>query len=180
LGPRAIFAGVAGPLRFQVIEGRMKIHWEFDPKFVHRGFMLIAKRRRNEGDWLPLALEAHQDSGSWIECFNYGESRSYLFTVKSTYRFFFGMFDEPADEVVCDQISFSVRKGRYLKEKKELIRDRRELLEELNGYMRAGRELKGTMSVLSEKSASPPPKTHPTDAPSAASCHKQTLPMGEN
>src|SRR5258708_3291736 len=69
-------------LRSHLIEGRVEIHWEFRPEFIHRGFIVTAKSRRNDGDWQTLAMEPFQDSGSWIECFNYGESRSYVFTVK--------------------------------------------------------------------------------------------------
>jgi hypothetical protein len=133
-------------LRSHLIEGRVEVHWEFNPEFIHRGFVLSAKCRRNDGDWQPLAMEPYQDSGSWIECFNYGESRSYLFAVKKSYQFFFGLFGEAADEIVYDQISFSVRKGKYLKEKKELIRDRRELLGEVKEYVRAEQEIRQLVS----------------------------------
>lgn len=145
-------------LRSQVIEGRVEIHWEYVPGFAHRGFILTAKCRRNAGDWQTLAMEPYQDSGSWIECFNYGESRSYLFTVKKTYRFFFGLFGEPGDEIVYDQISFSVRKGKYLKEKKELIQDRRELLVEVKEYARTEQEIRQMMRapVASKPSISKP------------------------
>lgn len=129
-------------LRVRVIEGRVEINWQFNPEYVHRGFFLTGKNRRNDGAWEPLAFEPHQDSGSWEECFNYGESRSYLFTVKKTYYFFFGILGEQGFDIVYDQISFAVRKGRYLKEKKEVFRDRREVLEEVKAYSKAASELR--------------------------------------
>ena len=143
-------------LRSRLIEGRVEIHWEYNAPFIHRGFVLTAKSRRNDGDWQPLALEPYQDSGSWIECFNYGESRSYLFTVKKAYRFFFGLFGEQPDEIVYDQISFSVRKGKFLKEKKELIQDRTALLSEVKEYVRAEQDIRKMMNVRPESTASLP------------------------
>src|SRR5581483_8433938 len=129
-------------LRSRVVEGRVEISWQFNPEYVHRGFILTGKCRRNDGGWEPLAFEPYEDSGSWHECFNYGESRSYLFTVKKTYRFFFGLFRDDQVEVVYDQISFSVRKGKYLKEKKELMHDRKELLLETKEYAKVVAELR--------------------------------------
>ncbi len=124
------FGRIIRRLRARVIGGRVEIKWQYHPEFIHRGFALTGKCRRNDGTWEPLAFEPHYDSGSWNECFNLGESRSYLFTVKKTYRFFFGLF--PGDEVdnVFDQISFSVRKGKYLKEVKEIAKDRNDLIAE--------------------------------------------------
>ena len=131
---REYSARVIERLRARVVEGRVEIHWRYRAEYVRKGFVLTGKSRRNDGDWQPLAFEPYEDSGSWIECFNYGESRSYLFTVKKKYWFFFGLFHEEPMEVVCDQISFSVRKGRYLKEKKELIRDRTDLVRAATDY----------------------------------------------
>lgn len=133
-------------LRSRVIEGRVEVHWEYQPEFVHRGFVLTAKCRRNDGDWQPLALEPYQDSGSWIECFNHGESRSYLFTVKKSYRFFFGLLGEAADEIVYDQISFSVRKGKFMKERAESLKDRNNVHEELIKYLKTGEEIRQIMN----------------------------------
>jgi hypothetical protein len=130
-------------LRSRLIEGRVEIHWQYNEEYIHRGFVLTGKSRRNDGPWEPLAFEPHQDSGSWIECFNYGESRSYLFTVKKRYYFFFGLFANDDIDIVYDQISFSVRKGKYLKEKKEVMRDRRELLGEVKEYAKLESELRG-------------------------------------
>lgn len=130
-------------LRSRLIEGRVEIHWQYNSEYIHRGFVLTGKSRRNDGPWEPLAFEPHEDSGSWIECFNYGESRSYLFTVKKKYHFFFGLFADDDIDIVYDQISFSVRKGKYLKEKKEVMRDRRELLSEVKEYAKLESELRG-------------------------------------
>jgi hypothetical protein len=127
-------ARVIERLRARVVEGRVEIHWKYRAEYVRKGFFLTGKSRQSGGDWRPLEIEPYEDSGSWIEDFNYGESRSYLFTVKKKYWFFFGLFNEEPMEVVCDQISFAVRKGRYLKEKKELIRDRTDLVRAATDY----------------------------------------------
>ncbi len=145
-------------LRSHLLEGRIEISWQFRKEYIHRGFILTGKVRRNDGSWEPLAFEAYQDSGLWEECFNYGESRSYLFTVKKKYHFFFGIFGDDDTEVVYDQISFSVRKGKYLKEKKELIRDRRELLSEVKEYAKLEAELRGMAKKLNGNSDSPRPQ----------------------
>ncbi len=129
-------------LRSKLIEGRVEIHWQFYPHYIHRGYVLTAKCRRNDSGWEHLALEGTEDSGSWVECFNYGESRSYVFTVKKTYHCFFGLISNDEVEVLYDQISFSMRKGRYLKERKELIRDRKELLSEVKDYVTLEAELR--------------------------------------
>jgi hypothetical protein len=155
---RTYSARVIKRLRTRLIEGRVEIHWEFHPGFIHRGFVLTAKCRRNDREWSVLALEPYQDSGSWIECFNYGESRSYLFVVKKAYRFFFGLFGEPADEIVYDQISFSVRKGKFLKEKAEVLRDRRNVIREAREYHREEQELREILS----------PKAKPVEAAKAS------------
>ncbi len=154
-----IYSGrVISRLRSHLIEGRVEIHWEYRPEYIHRGYILSAKCRRNDGDWQPLAMEPFQDSGSWIECFNYGETRSYLFTVTKIYWFFFGVFGEQHDQIVYDQISFSVRKGKYLKEKKELIRDRRELLVEVKEYVKAEQEIRQLTSHREHSKAALPEK----------------------
>jgi len=129
-------------LRARLTDGRAEVHWQFRPECVHRGFVLTAKCRRNGGGWEPLALEGCEDSGTWVECFNYGESRSYVFVVKKVYRFFFGLVANDEVEVLYDQISFSMRNGRYLKEKRELIRDRKELLQEVKDYALLESELR--------------------------------------
>ncbi len=129
-------------LRSRVIEGRIEIDWQFDRHYIHRGFALTGKCRRNDGNWAPLAFDPYEDSGSWHECFDYGESRSYLFAVKKSYRFFFGLFRDDHVEIVYDQISFSVRKGKALKEKRELIRDRKDLLLETRDYVKLVAELR--------------------------------------
>ncbi len=101
---------------------------------------------RNDRSWEPLAFEPHQDSGSWIECFNYGESRSYLFTIRKTYRFFFGLLADDEVEVVYDQISFSLRKGKFLKEKAELLRDRTQVMREAKEYTILEAEIRAMVS----------------------------------
>jgi hypothetical protein len=142
-------------LRARVIEGRVEVHWLFHPQFIQKGFELSGKCRRNDGSWEPLAFAPFQDSGSWIECFNYGESRSYLFSVAKKYRFFFGLVSEEPREIVYDQISFSVRKGKYLKERRELIRDRRELGLEVREYLKIERELKRSIASANAATRQP-------------------------
>ena len=147
-------------LRCHVLEGRVEIHWEYDPSFIHRGFILTAKCRRNDGDWQTLAMEPHQDSGYWIECMNVGESRSYLFTVKKAYRFFFGLFGEAADEIIYDQISFSARKGKFLKEMREVAQDRTALVNEAYEYGKAEDRVREMMNArLGTDSALPKKKS---------------------
>lgn len=137
------FSGrVVKRLRSRVIDGRIEIDWQFRKEYIHRGFLLTGKCRRNDGGWEPLAFEPYEDSGSWHECFNYGESRTYVFIVKKKYHMFWGLFGSDDVEIAYDQISFSVRKGKALKEKKELIRDRKELLMETRDYVRLVAELR--------------------------------------
>jgi len=40
---------VISRLRTHLIEGRVEIHWEYRRQFIHRGFVLTAKCRRNDG-----------------------------------------------------------------------------------------------------------------------------------
>lgn len=151
-------------LRTRVIEGRVEIHWQFHPQFIHKGFVLTGKCRSNQGPWEPLAFEPYQDSGSWIECFNLGESRSYVFTIKKTYRFFFGLVRDDEVEVVYDQISFSVRKGRYLKEKAELMHDRAQLLTEVKQYAQLENDIRAAMRGPREPRVAPPTTRSPVES----------------
>jgi hypothetical protein len=145
-------------LRARVIEGRVEIHWQFRSPYVHKGFVLSAKERRNSEAWEDLPFEPHQDSGSWIECFKHGDSRTFLFTVKKTYRFFFGLFGDDNVDVVYDQISFSLRKGRYLKEKAEHLRDRTAVLTEAKTYLALEGELRGFAGKTRQKPELPKPE----------------------
>lgn len=133
-------------MRTRVVEGRVEIHWQYHPEYIHKGFFLTGKCRRNDGAWEPLAFEPHQDSGAWSECLNLGESRSYLFTVKKVHRFFFGIFPNDEVETVCDQISFSVRKGKYLKEMSEVMRDKTQLANDTFDYTESVKRLRGVMT----------------------------------
>lgn len=142
-------------LRSHLIEGRVEIHWEYRRRFIHRGFILEAKCRRNDGEWQSLAMEPYQDSGSWIECFNFGESRSYVFTVRKDYYFFFGLLGETPVQVIYDQISFSVRKGKFLKEMKELARDKKELYTEMAECSRAEQDFRRELGHRSSSRALP-------------------------
>lgn len=147
-------------LRARVIEGRVELTWEYHPSFIHRGFVLTGKGRYGDGDWQPLVFEPFEDSGSWNEGFKYGETRSYLFIVKKQYFFFFGLFGEEPTEIVYDQISVPVRKGRYHKEIAEHLRDRKDVMSELAGYKLAEREAKRVMGFIrDEKPPVPIPET---------------------
>src|SRR5215218_5347785 len=129
-------------LRARVIEGRVEVHWEYNPEFILRGFVLTGQFSRNGSTWQPLPLQPQETSGSWIETFNYSETCTYLFTVKKSYWFFGGLLGEEPDEMVGNQISFAVRKGRYRKEKKEQLRDRADLVVEAERYVRAMRSVR--------------------------------------
>lgn len=132
-------------LRSSMAPGRVEIHWELHPEFIHRGFVLTGKSRRDEGEWQPLPIEPWEDNGSLTEGFKYGETRSYLFTIKKKYWFFFGLFGEEPTEIVYDQISFAVRSGRYHKEMTEHMRDRTEFLKQVADYGNAEREVRKVM-----------------------------------
>lgn len=143
-------------LRAHVVDGRIEINWRFHPDYIHRGFVLTAKERRHGGSWEPLPFEPHQDSGSWEDSFRYGDIATYLFVVKKTYHFFFGLIPGDDIEIVYDQISFSVRKGQFLKERKELIRDRKELLAEVKEYAALETELRRMAAKAGQHEGSNP------------------------
>jgi len=130
-------------LRAQVKNGQVHIHWKFGPEFIHRGFVLTGQSRQTGGEWEPLAFESFEDSGEWHEALEYGESKSYFFTVKKMYHFAFGLLPNDEMPVLYDQLSFVVRNGRALKERRELMTDRRVLLEETKEYLQLVNELRG-------------------------------------
>jgi hypothetical protein len=138
-----LFSGrIIRQLRARVTGGSVRVQWEFYPEFIHRGFVLTGQCRRNDGRFEPLVFEGHEDSGSWNECMNLGDSRTYFFTVKKKYYLFFGLFDEPCDEKLFDQISFSVRKGKFAKEMKEIMNDNSELIVASTRYAKLESQLR--------------------------------------
>src|SRR5689334_18823124 len=41
-------------LRSHLVLGRVEIHWQFFPQYIHRGFVLTGQCRRNDGGWEAL------------------------------------------------------------------------------------------------------------------------------
>lgn len=146
---------VISRMRARQTEGRLEIHWEFHPKYVHRGFVLSGKCRRGDGAWEPLPMEPHEDSSSYIEGFDYGDTRDYIFSVKKKYWFFFGLFGEAPHEILYDQISFTVRKGKFIKERSRLMRDRTELAEEVANYGAAVKKARKAVQQMNAPDPAP-------------------------
>ena len=145
-------------LRAWVTNGRVEVHWKYNEGFAYRGFLLTGQVRRNDGPWEPLPFKPHQDSERFIEILKYGDTSNYLFTVTKTYRFFCGLaFFDDSDEIVCDQISFVVRNGRFLKEMRDCMRDRRELAAESNEYAKLELEFR-RIATRFDKRPLPDPK----------------------
>lgn len=136
-------------IRCRVIEGRVEFRWEFSREYIHRGFELIGWMRKDgENAWNEFVRA--ENTHDWHESMNHGDNRTYAFKVRKVYRFFFGLVAGDEQEVVYDNFSLSVRKGRYLKEKLEVMKDQNALIEETHKFTQGLNRLRKE-SGLSQK-----------------------------